>query len=80
MSDNVTVTIPLSDYRRLLELVELDDMMVICEVCGAWIDRDDPALATTSDFRGCWKVASDRNQDQDLCRSYRATVMEGIEP
>jgi hypothetical protein len=28
------VTIPLADYDRLLELVEFDDMLVICEVCA----------------------------------------------
>jgi hypothetical protein len=70
-----TVTIPLSDYKALLELVELDDMMITCEVCGAWLHRDDPACATTDCFNGCWKVAG-RPKDAHLCRSYRATVME----
>lgn len=70
-----TVTIPLADYERLLQLVEFDDMLVICEVCGAWLDRDDPACASVEDFNGCWKVAS-RQGDGSLCRSYRATVRE----
>jgi hypothetical protein len=71
-----TVTIPLADYDRLLQLIEFDDMLVTCQVCGAWLDRSDPACAAVEDFNGCWKVASDRNSDQSLCRSYRATVRE----
>lgn len=74
MSDP-TVTIPLADYERLLTLVELDDMLITCEVCGAWIDREDPACASTDDFQGCWKVASARPRDAHLCRSYRAVDM-----
>jgi hypothetical protein len=75
MMTEQTATIPLSDYERLLQLVELDDMLVICQVCGAWLDREDPACATAGDFSGCWKVASSRGDDK-LCRSYRATVRE----
>lgn len=71
-----TVTIPLADYDRLLELIGHDDMIVICQVCGAWLDRDDPACASVEDFHGCWKIASDCPKDQALCRSYRATVRE----
>jgi hypothetical protein len=48
-----TVTIPLADYERLLLCAELDDMIVTCEVCGAWMDRADPALATIDDVTGC---------------------------
>lgn len=65
-----TVTIPMADYRRLLQLVEFDDMLVICETCGAWLDRDDPATASTDDYNGCWKVAA--GEDSDRCKSYRA--------
>lgn len=75
MSGAPTVTIPLADYDRLLQLVELDDTLVTCHVCGAWLDRDDPATATVEDFNGCWKVASGQGDDK-LCRSYRATVRE----
>ena len=71
-----TVTIPLADYERLLQCAESDDMIVTCEVCGAWMDLDDPACASTDEFTGCWKIASDRPKDQALCRSYRATVRE----
>lgn len=74
--DEPTVTIPLADYELLIGLVELDDMFVICEVCGAWLHRDDPATCSVDDFNGCWKVATRREKDQHLCRSYRATVRE----
>lgn len=70
------VTIPLADYERLIQLVEHDDMLVICEVCGAWLDRTDPAYCTAEDFTGCLKVGTRRPEDADLCRSYRATVRE----
>ena len=73
-----TVTIPLSDYKRLLESAECDEMIVWCEVCGAWLDLNESARAAVEDFSGCWKVASDRKQDQSLCKSYRAHVMEGL--
>jgi hypothetical protein len=72
MSNGPTITIPLADYKRLLEAAEGDDMIVWCEVCGAWLDRDDPACAPVEDFTGCWKVASKRPKDEALCRSYRA--------
>jgi hypothetical protein len=74
VSDAPTVTIPLADYERLLELVELDDMLVTCEVCGAWLDRDDKGTASVQDFNGCWKAASGGQVDE--CRAYRAHVLE----
>lgn len=70
MSD--TITIPLADYKRLLDAAADDDMLAWCEVCGAWIDRNDEAYATTDEFTGCWKVATRRKRDEHLCRSYRA--------
>jgi hypothetical protein len=66
------IEIPVDDYKRLLEAAELDDMIVHCETCGAWLDRDDPATCTADDFTGCWKAATHRAKDGDLCRSYRA--------
>ena len=57
------------DYNRLLIAAEGDDCLDWCEVCGAWIDVNDPARATTEDFRGCWKAATGKDDD---CRSYRA--------
>lgn len=70
MMSTETVTIPRSDYERLLKAAESDDMIVICETCGAWLDRDDPATATTDDYIGCWKVAA--GEDSDRCKSYRS--------
>lgn len=70
----VTVEIPKADYDRLLQAAEADDMVVYCETCGAWLDRDDEATATTDDYTGCWKIATGRNEDEHLCRSYRASV------
>lgn len=70
-----TVTIPAADYRRLLEASEGDDMIVRCETCGAWLTRDE--AAPVEDFTGCWKVAVEGG-DESTCRSYRATVLEGL--
>lgn len=67
-----TVTIPKADYLRLLQCAEFDDTIAICETCGAWIDRDDPAYCTAEDFIGCWKAATCDSKYDHLCRSYRA--------
>jgi hypothetical protein len=67
-----TITLPLDDYKRLLESAWCDDMMIKCEVCGAWLDRDDPATAKLEDFEGCWKMAARDGKHDHLCRSYRA--------
>ena len=72
MADD-TVTIPLADYKRLLEALEGDDMIVRCETCGAWLDRDEEACAITDDFTGCWKAATHSAKYDHLCKSYRAT-------
>ena len=71
-----TVTIPLSDYKRLIEAATDDDMIVICETCGASLDRDEKSTASTEDYTGCWKVISGLDDDA-MCRSYRAHVMGG---
>lgn len=65
-----------AEYERLLEAAEHDEMIVICEVCGAWMDINEPACATTDDFTGCWKVATRREQDSHLCVSHRAAPPE----
>lgn len=70
MSD--AITIPLADYKRLLRAAECDDMIIFCEVCGAWLDRDDPATATVQDFSGCWKAATRDSKYDEQCRHYRA--------
>jgi hypothetical protein len=66
------VTIPRDDYARMLEIVLSHDDIDKCETCGAWLDVNDPARASTGDYIGCWKVASDRKDCDHLCRSYRA--------
>lgn len=68
MTDNITI--PLADYKRLLEAAESDDMIVRCETCGAWLDLDDPATAFLDDYTGCWKTAIEGG-DPATCRSYR---------
>jgi hypothetical protein len=70
------VTIPLADYERLLVAAEMDDMIVWCETCGAWMDRDDEVCAPVQDFTGCWKAATHDSKYDHLCKSYRATVKE----
>lgn len=69
------VTIPAADYRRLIEASEGDDMIVRCQTCGAWLTRDE--AAPVEDYIGCWKVAVEGG-DESTCRSYRATVLEGL--
>lgn len=71
-----SVTMPLSDYKALLEAALCDDMIVWCEACGAWLHRQDPFCATTDDFTGCWKAATGEG---DQCRSYRAHSAEEAE-
>lgn len=61
-----------AEYERLIKAAESDDMLAWCEVCGAWLDRNDPACATTEDFEGCWKAATRDPQHDHLCRSHRA--------
>lgn len=68
------VSIPLDDYKRLLEAAEVDERLVWCETCGAWLDRDDPACASTDDYTGCWKVAAGEEATESNCRSYRAVL------
>ena len=60
------------EYARLLLAASGDDMIVTCEVCGAWMDQDDPACAVTEDFTGCWKMATDDPRYANECRSWRA--------
>lgn len=67
------VVLSVEDYDRLLIAAEADDMLLWCETCGAWIDRDDEAAAHTEDFIGCWKAAAGREEDSHLCRSHRAS-------
>jgi hypothetical protein len=67
-----TISLPLADYRRLIAAAGLDDTLLWCERCGAWIDHEDPAYLSTEDFRGCVWAATQRAQDKHLCRSHRS--------
>lgn len=71
-ADGDLVIVPRADYQRLLNGAADDDMLIFCEVCEAWIDRDDEACASVQDFHGCWKVAAGSKETEHLCRSYRA--------
>lgn len=62
------VTISIDEYKRLLLATECDDMIVICEGCGAWIDRDEPAFCTADEVAGCWKYLT----GSGLCVSHRS--------
>lgn len=55
-----------ADYERLLVAAESDDMLVNCQTCGAWLDRDEAANA--ADFTGCWFAATYREKDRATCR------------
>jgi len=69
----VEITIPAAEYQRLVEAALAgDDMLIRCEKCGAWLDRDEPGTASVDDFSGCWWSATGRDSDKATCRSYRA--------
>lgn len=71
-SKSGTVTLPIEDYKRLLEAAECDDMISECEVCGAWLDTNDPAFLRSDDFTGCVYYCTGLERDKALCRRYRA--------
>lgn len=75
-----TVTLPASDYQRLLEAAECDDMITTCEVCGAWMDKDDPAYLHSEDWNGCVYYATGLERDKDLCRRYRSDLCKNKIP
>lgn len=53
-----SVRLSMDEYRRLLMATECDDMIVRCDGCGAWIDRDEPAYCPVDDVSGCWEYAT----------------------
>lgn len=63
----MAVTLSDEDYLRLLTAAEGDDMLVWCERCGAWLDRDDPRASTAGDVEGCWFSVTLREQDKGTC-------------
>lgn len=78
MANPVMITVPLADYERLLEASDADDMLVNCDVCGAWLDRADTWTATTDDFTGCWKAATGGMRAEE-CKAYRAHALEAAQ-
>ena len=63
----VSVTLSDEDYQRLLLAAEADDMIVWCERCGAWLDRDDPRTATSEDIEGCWFSVTLLEEHKNTC-------------
>lgn len=76
---NGLLAVPAADFLRLIEAAESDELFHWCEICKAWIEHDDAALASTEDFEGCWFRATDRPRDSDLCRQYRGLMRETAE-
>lgn len=66
------ISLPIEDYERLLEAAECDDMIRTCDICGAWIDMDDPAFIRGEDYQGCVYYCTGLERDKKLCRRYRA--------
>lgn len=63
----MSVTLSDEDYLRLLSAAETDDMIVWCERCGAWLDRDDPRAATVGDVEGCWFSCTLLDEHKSTC-------------
>ena len=61
----------MADYKRLLDAAGLDSCIVTCEICGAWLDTEDPWTAVVEDFTGCWAKATDNQRYSEQCKSYR---------
>lgn len=72
VADGTHVIVMMEDYETLLEHAKISENIVECETCGAWLDRNDPAVATTDDYTGCWKVAAGQPDNGNNCRSYRS--------
>jgi len=63
-----TVKLTPAEYKRLLLAAELDDQIVICEGCGAWIDVEEPAYCPAEDVTGCMKLLTGSGE----CVSHRS--------
>lgn len=72
VAEGTHVIVPEADYETLLEHAKISENIFECETCGAWLDRNDPAVATTDDYTGCWKVAAGQSDNGNNCRSYRS--------
>lgn len=65
------VTIPIEDYRLLVELA--DGAVELCDGCGAWFDRDDEAFCRGDDVVGCWRYAT--GDESEPCKRYRGDLL-----
>lgn len=73
-----TISVSIADLKQMLESMECDDTLHWCEHCGAWLQDDDPALATADLYTGCWKMATGRKSDEHLCRSHRGAIIHEV--
>lgn len=81
MSDDANepmILVRASDLRSMLTAMEACTDLVWCETCGAWLDYDDEARASTGDFTGCWKAATRNPAWDHLCRSHRGTMIDEL--
>lgn len=62
------VTISRAEYSRLVSSAMMDDAIVKCDGCGAWIDQNEAAFCAADDVTGCWKYLT----GSGLCVSHRA--------
>lgn len=74
----VQISVRADDLDSMLKAMEADGNLVWCETCGAWLDYDDEALASTEDFTGCWKVATGDSRWDHLCRSHRGAMIDEV--
>lgn len=70
--DPTTITIPMSDYKRLVEAAQLDDVLDWCENCGAWLDMEVDATCSDDGVTVCMAAGTGRKRDKDTCKSYRS--------
>ena len=69
-----TITIPVSDYKKLIEMAEDSADFVRCEHCGAWMTMDEDAMSTVDGVWMCWAAALD--DDSQPCVKYRVVEEE----
>lgn len=73
------IAVRAADLRSMLNAMEADETLHWCETCGAWIEIDNPALATAEDFTGCWKIATVGHPDWNhLCVSWRGALIDEL--
>lgn len=73
------ISVRAEDLRSMLTAMDADETLHWCSTCGAWIECDSPALATTEDFVGCWKIATGGDAKWNhLCVSQRGTMIDEL--